>query len=93
MALLATKSGSTLDLITKLDLSARGWTLMGHWTADRWVLGFARQEDAGRRVFVAAEEATPGRYVYQCEGGAENETGRGLNLDDLVEVLERVLDT
>jgi hypothetical protein len=92
-AALPRQTFSTLDLIQKVGLSQRGWTLLGHWTSDRWVLGFARQEDPVRRVYVSTEGQPPGRYQYECAGASEHESGEGLEIESLLAVLERHLGT
>lgn len=55
------------DLITRLDLAARLWRVVDHWSGDRQAIGVAAERDPRRLVYVSTFSRAAGRYDYECE--------------------------
>jgi hypothetical protein len=93
------KDQGILDLLTKLDLSERGWTIADHWEADLCAVGVALADDPRRLVYVSTYDMEPGRFNYECETSDESipddytttETGENVDFDTLLAVMQRHL--
>jgi hypothetical protein len=93
------KDQEILDLLAKLSLSERGWTVADHWEADLCAVGVALAEDPRRLVYISTYDMEPGRYNYECEAPNETipddytttETGENVDFDTLLAVMQRHL--
>jgi hypothetical protein len=93
------KDQGILDLLTKLDVSERGWTIADHWEADLCAVGIALADDPRRLVYVSTYDMEPGRYNYECEESngltpedySTTETGENVDFHTLLAVMQRHL--
>ncbi|MGK3988334.1 hypothetical protein WME99_35155 [Sorangium sp. So ce136] len=93
------KDGSVIELVGRLDLQRRGWSIVDHWEADTCAIGIARASEPRRLVYVSTFDKEYGMYDYECElasGPAAADytiagRGEGVTYDELLEVLARHL--
>ena len=61
------KDPSIIELLSRLDLSAQGWVVVDHWSADLSAIGIAARHDLARLVYVSTFSMEPGRFYCECE--------------------------
>ena len=92
----ARKDRTIRELITRLELAARGWQVVDHWEADLQAIGVATKQDPRRLVYVSTFSRAPGHFDYQCEApaGPDDEdyttttSGDDVDYETLLKVLE-----
>lgn len=54
------------NLLSRLDLSRRGWQVADHWDADMEAIGI-RSMSEERLVYVSVFDRAEGRFYFECE--------------------------
>jgi hypothetical protein len=92
----AHKDRAIRELITRLDLTSKGWVMVDHWEADLQAIGIAAKRDPRRLVYVSTFSGDQGRFDYQCETPmgpddvdySTTASGENVGFDALLRVLE-----
>lgn len=94
------KDISVKNLLSKLDLSGKGWKIIDHWDADLCAVGITSECAQGKLVYISTFGKATGTYDYECEyttgtpdlaGFRTVASGKDVSLITLESVLERWL--
>lgn len=67
------KDATISELLARLDLPARGWTIRDHWEGDLCAIGILVSVDPHRLVYVSTFSKQPGHYFYALESAPTRE--------------------
>ncbi|MGN6106549.1 MAG: hypothetical protein ACTHU0_15695 [Kofleriaceae bacterium] len=92
---MGTKDATIEALVARLNLPARGWTVVDHWEADRCAIGIASAREPDRLVYVSTFGKRNGLFSYECElPSADPENmyrvageGTDVHFEELLEVM------
>lgn len=95
------KDKSIVDLVERLNLERRKWQILNEWEMDLCAIGFVKQGNNNRWVYVCTYGLEDGRFNYDCDlrsGTSEGsdvmtvESQRNVEYTQLLEAMERYLD-
>ena len=61
------KHRSIADLVKRLRLAERRWSIVDNWDADLCAIGIARADRPRRLIYVSTWKQRRGRFWYECE--------------------------
>lgn len=93
------KDSSILELLNRIDLDSRNWTVIDYWDADLCAVGIAHKDHPRHLVYISTFGEARNHYYYECEEPSGPEltdysavdSGENVSCEHLLRVLEHHL--